>query len=106
MDNESYNTNVSLIDIPVTLRANFLKYFYANSGVLFDIDISDSNTIDDQSGIGAMLGVGLNYDFGFGASIFINPYIKMHSIIPFSQEGSIHQRLTESAVRFGITYQL
>lgn len=106
MDNESYNTHVSLLDIPVTLRANFLKYFYANSGVLFDIDISDSNAIDNQSGIGGMFGVGAKYDFDFGASIFINPYLKMHSVIPFSQEGSIQQRLTESAIRFGITFQL
>jgi hypothetical protein len=106
INNEPYNTNVSLLDIPVTLRANFLNYFYANSGVLFDIDISDSNTIDNQSGLGGMFGVGAKYDFGFGASVFINPYFKMHSIIPFSKEGSIQQRLTESAIRFGITYQL
>ncbi|MEL7834245.1 hypothetical protein [Fodinibius sp. Rm-B-1B1-1] len=106
INNESYNTEVALLDIPVTLRANFLEYFYANSGVLLDIDVSNSNAIDDQSGIGGTFGVGAKYDLGFGASIFINPYFKMHSIIPFSQEGSMHQRLTESAIRFGFTYQL
>jgi len=106
MDNEPHKTEVALLDIPVTLRANFLEYFYANSGVLVDIDVSDSNLIDNQSGIGGTFGVGVKYDFDFGASIFINPYFKMHSIIPFSKQGSIHQRLIESAIRFGIAYQL
>lgn len=106
MNNEPYNTEVVLLNIPVSLRANFLEYFYANSGVLLDFDVSNSNAIDNQSGIGGMFGVGANYDFDFGASIFINPYFKMHSIIPFAKEGSIHQRITESAIRFGITYQL
>lgn len=103
---DPYNTEVSLIDIPVTLRANFWKYFYANSGILLDIDISDPNSIDNQSGIGGMFGVGAKYDFDSGVSVFINPYFKLHSIIQSSPEGSIQERLTESAIRFGITYQL
>mgnify|MGYP000353093974 FL=1 len=111
MNNESTNTDVSLLNIPVTVRANFLKYFYANSGILVDIEMSNSDNIDDnsglaidnQSGIGGMIGVGAKYDFDFGASIFVNPYFKMHSIIPKSQ---FDQRISESAIRFGITYQL
>ncbi len=111
MNNESTNTEVSLLNIPVTVRANFLNYFYANGGILVDIELKNSDNIDDnsglaienQSGVGGMVGVGAKYDFDFGASLFVNPYFKMHSIIP---KGQFDQRILESAIRFGITYQL
>lgn len=109
IENDSRTTKASILDIPVTLRAHFLKYFFTNGGVLLDIDLSDSydsNSIENQSGIGGMFGVAGTYDFGFGASIFINPYVKIHSVIPFQQGGSSHQRIIESSIRFGITYRI
>ncbi|NGP89941.1 hypothetical protein [Fodinibius halophilus] len=102
---EPYFTDVSLIDIPISLRANFLQIFYANSGVLFDIDISQANAVDNQSGIGWMAGLGANYEFDSGTSIFVNPYVKLHSIFPFSAKRSTHQRVLEAAIRFGVTYK-
>jgi hypothetical protein len=105
MDNSPRKANFSLINIPVTLRANFLRYLFLNGGLILDIDASKNFPIDSQTGIGAILGVAIKYDFNFGVSAFINPYTKVHSLIPFSFE-NYHQRLWENGLRIGITYDL
>jgi len=101
----NYSANLSLVNIPVTLRVNFLKYFFVNGGILFEMDASTSSPIDGQTGIGSILGLGIKYDFKSGLSAFINPYLKAHSLVPFSS-GDNHQRLMESGFRFGLMYKL
>jgi len=101
----SYGANFSLINIPVTLRVNFLKYCFLNGGILFDIDASSSSPIDSQSGIGSILGLGIKYDFKCGITAFANPYFKVHSLVPFSSD-DYHQRLMESGFRFGLMCKL
>jgi len=105
IDGESYESDFSIINIPIAVRANFLKYLFINGGLIVDIDASKDSAIDSQTGIGGLLGFGANYDFGFGASIFVNPYLKAHSLIPFSGENS-PQRVMESGIRIGVTYKL
>lgn len=100
-----YNAALSLLNIPLTLRANFLTYFFANGGLLLDIDISESSPIDSQTGIGAMIGIGAKYDFKGGASVFINPYLKFHSLLPFSP-GNHHKKIFESGIRLGFVFNL
>lgn len=99
-----HNIYISLISVPATLRANFLKYFFANGGLLLDFDLNSSSPVRYQSGIGCLLGVAAKYDFKFGASIYFNPFIKYHSVIPFSSED--YNRLTEVGFRLGLTYNL
>ncbi len=101
----NYNANFSLINVPVTLRVNFLKYCFINGGLLFDIDASRSGPIDRQTGIGSVFGLGVKYDFKCGATVFANPYCKVHSLVPFSSD-DYHQRLMESGFRFGLMYKL
>ncbi|MEN8119198.1 MAG: hypothetical protein ABFS35_02580 [Bacteroidota bacterium] len=105
MDNSPYPASLSLINIPVTARLNFLKYLFINGGFLFDIDISNSSPVDSQTGIGAIAGLGINYDFNFGVSLFANPYLKANALLPFSFE-NYPQRLMESGFRFGVMYKL
>lgn len=105
MDVFPYPASLSLINIPVGLRLNFLKYFFINGGLLFDIDISNSSPVNEQTGIGSSVGLGIEYDFNFGVSIFVNPYLKAHTLLPFSQV-NYPQRLMESGFRFGIMYKL
>ncbi len=97
--------DLSLINIPVTLRANFLKYFFVNGGLIVDIDASSDSPIDNQTGIGALIGVALKYDCKSGISLFLNPYTKIHSLIPFA-DTEYHQRIWENGIRLGITYTL
>ena len=95
---------VEILSIPMTVRANFWNYFFANGGAILSFDISKNNVpIDSQTGLGAMLGVGIKYDFNSGLSIFVNPYTKMHSLVPFSSD-NIHERLWENGIRIGVTY--
>lgn len=95
----------SLINIPVTLRANFLKYFFVNGGLIIDIDPSTNSPIDKQSGIGSLIGISVKYEFNNGVSLYLNPYTKIHSLIPFS-DTEYHQRIWENGIRLGITYKL
>lgn len=102
---DPYSANLSLLNIPLTLRANFLTYFFANGGLLLDIDISENSPIDSQTGIGAMMGIGAKYDFKGGASVFINPYLKFHSLLPFFPDNH-HKKIFESGIRLGFVFNL
>lgn len=86
----------SLYDVPVGARATFLKYFFANGGLIFDL-----NT---RPGLGFSIGVGVKYDFKCGLSVFFNPYAKIHGF--FTNINSCNNNLTENVWRCGITYQL
>ncbi|PKP12078.1 MAG: hypothetical protein CVU09_00855 [Bacteroidetes bacterium HGW-Bacteroidetes-4] len=103
LENTSRPANFSLINVPFSLRANFLKYFFMNGGLILDIDASTSSSIDNQTGIGTLLGFAAKYDFSFGLTAFVNPYFKVHSIMPF-QDSDHHQRVWENGVRLGLTY--
>lgn len=100
----SYST-LSLIDIPVGLRAGFWKYAFINGGLLLDLDLMNNSPVSNQTGIGLMLGVGLKYDFNFGGSVFFNPYGKIHSLLPLGFDKN-NDRILESGLKFGITYKL
>jgi hypothetical protein len=104
MDNTPHTENFSLIDIPLTLRVNFLKYCFINGGVGLDMDAGKFGTIDSQTGIGVNLGLGLKYSFKIGLSVFANPYFKVHSLISFSSVEN-PQRLMESGFKFGLIYR-
>ena len=106
MDNTPYGDSFSLINIPLTFRINFLRYCFINGGILFDMDAGNL-PVDSQTGIGGLLGLGLKYDFKSGVSVFVNPYLKAHSLIPFSSSEN-HQRLMEdgNSFRFGMVYRL
>ena len=101
----SYTANFSLLEIPFSVRLDFLKYFFLNTGIFVNMDLSSNNSVDSQSGIGVMAGIAAKYDFKFGLSIFVNPYLKAHSLIAFQKDN--HQlHLMESGIRLGISYRL
>lgn len=105
IDTTPEKTDISLISVPVTVRANFARFFFVNGGLLLNKDIKSSNRIDAQSGIGGLLGIAAKYDFDFGLSVFANPYVKIYTLVPFDSENH-HGRLLESGMRFGVTYNL
>lgn len=95
--------DVQVINIPLTVRANFWNYFFANGGLLVDIDVTKNRDADAQNGLGAMMGIGGNYDFPSGVSVFVNPYVKVHSLLHFGSD-NIHYRLGNVGVRLGVMY--
>jgi len=105
-DDTPYKSTFKFVSIPVTLKMNFLKYFFVNGGCLLDIDThSSESSIDNQTGLGVILGVGVKYDFKFGGTLFANPYLKCHSLVHFLPDNH-HEKLVESGIRFGVTYNL
>jgi len=104
-DRTDFTTHLSLIDIPMSLRANFLNYFFVNGGFFLELEPKTSDYIDHQAGIGGLFGIGAKYDFDFGGSVYINPYLKLHALLPFAPEDN-QQKLYESGLRIGFTYSL
>ena len=96
---------VNIVSVPVLVRANFWKYFFINAGALVDIDLTDSQYLDKQNGLGLKLGFGFRYRFEPGFGIFFNPTLVSHSLIPFSGD-QYHERLFESGIRLGLSYAL
>ena len=72
---------------------------------MLNIDVSPGSSISNQTGLGILAGLAGKYDFASGISLFINPYLKMHSLLPMST-GNYHQRVLESGFRAGVTYDL
>lgn len=105
VDVTRYDEGLSLISIPVTARINFLKYFFINGGVLLEWETKTSGPIDNQSGIGAIGGIGAKYELNNGLGAFINSYYKFHALVPFSAERDDHRwKIIEGGLRVGITY--
>ncbi len=95
----------SLFTLPATLRVTFLKYFFVNGGLFLGFGGGNSTSVANQNGVGINLGLGLKYDFKRNLSLFVNPYTKVHSLIPFTSVEA-RQRLFESGFRFGILIRL
>lgn len=102
---EAEKVKLSLIGIPLTIRANFLKYGFVNGGLHLDLDTSSGHNVDNQTGLGVMLGAGVKYDFNSSLSIFVNPYIRMHALLPFMPK-QYHLRICDGGFRIGISYNL
>ena len=100
-----YDERFSLISIPITARINFLKYFFINGGALLEWQTKASGPIDNQSGLGAIGGIGAKYELNNGLGAFINNYYKFHALLPFSAERDDYRwKIIEGGVRVGITY--
>lgn len=101
-----FDGNISVIDIPIGVRATFGKYFFINGGGLIDFTATNSVPISSQSGIGLYGGLGVVADFDFGGSLFLNPYIKLHSLIPFGNWKEQDRIFETLGVKIGFTYKL
>jgi hypothetical protein len=98
-------SNFALLDIPLTVRVNFLHYLFANGGLLVAIDPNKSDPIGKQTGLGEMVGLGAKYEFKAGLSLFVNPYMKFYSNI-LHKDQHRHFKLSEGGFRFGIAFNL
>ena len=101
----STHDRFSLISIPATIRLNFMKYFFLKGGLFLGFGGGNSTSVENQNGIGLNLGLGIKYNLNSKLSIFVNPYAKVHSIIPFTSVGG-EGRLVESGFKIGILVRL
>lgn len=98
--------NVTILSIPVSVRVNFLKYLFFNGGALIGIDLTRNSSISDQNGLGFIVGFGAEYNFKSGISIFVNPYSRYHTFVMIPAAKGHKNRLNETGIRIGITYEL
>lgn len=94
---------VELVSLRAGLRYSFLRFLYLNGGLLLDFE-AENEVIDSQSGIGLGIGIGGEYMFPSGFTIFANPYLNQHALLPFQKEPS-HQRLLDAGIRLGVGYR-
>lgn len=104
----SKKSNSTMASIPLTLRANFLRFFFVNAGPLADFDLGAYDpeffgTERYQSGLGYVAGVGVKYGFKFGGQLFINPYFKRRAIKAFS-ESEDRLKMDEAGIRVGVYF--
>jgi hypothetical protein len=104
-DDISRDVSVRLWSVPILFRLNLWKYFFLQSGTTIDMDNSDESDLTNQSGLGFNLGLGVNYDFEFGGSLFVVPYFESHALIEFDQD-KYPTRITEAGIRIGLMYKI
>lgn len=93
------HSNFSLITIPATLKARFLKFFFIEGGGIVDIYTGPNARIDNQAGLGVELGYGIQYEMTSGWTFTVSHYARMHSLLSFMGED---QHLWENGLRFGV----
>lgn len=97
--------SISMLSVPVFANFTFLKYLYADAGVIADFETNyhpNSSITPDQSGIGLDLGIGGKYNFN-RMTVFVNPFLQWHAVIAFQNEGS--GSLLDAGIKFGIGYR-
>nr|WP_319399610.1 outer membrane beta-barrel protein [uncultured Carboxylicivirga sp.] len=101
IDHTQRSESFGLIDIPLTLKADFMKYLFVNGGALVSLDTSTSNSVSSQTGLGFVVGLGAQYPFKCGATLFVNPYYKLRAVVGTD---SNQQHTEDSGTRIGVVY--
>lgn len=86
IDMSPKTNDLSLLYIPLFLKANMSRYFFVNGGLIIDYDITRNKIISSQSGIGSGIGLGTNIVNRENFGIQLNPYLNVHGIIRIKQE--------------------
>lgn len=87
--------DINMVNIPVGLRVDFLKYGFVNSGILVDLT--------NEPGIGSYFGAGMKIESEVGMGLYVNPYVKIHSIVPVNFNQNV-DRIIETGIKIGVTY--
>lgn len=94
---------LSIIDIPIGLRMVFFKYLFINAGAVFSFDLTQNLEASKQSGLGAYVGIGAQYQFKNNIYTCFNYYLKGRSLIDFTSE-RYHSKLFETGIKLGAGY--
>jgi hypothetical protein len=94
---------IKMITIPAIAKFTFLKYLYADFGLLLDFqtNYSTASAAPNQSGIGFEGGLGAKYNFG-SVQVFVDPYFQYHGLTQFNKGQGFE--LLNSGVKFGVGY--
>lgn len=90
------NQVMNMASVPFKLRFEAGKYIFFNGGLTAALSKGDSGV----SGIGAGIGVGVQFKIAKQLSLYFNPQANLHGLIP----DGLH--LGESNITFGLSYPL
>jgi hypothetical protein len=95
-----------MISVPFYGNYTFLRYLFANAGVVIDLETKihrpENRSIDSQSGIGFGFGIGGQYHFK-KMTVLVNPFFQKHALVPFAIN-KYPERLAELGVKLGLGY--
>jgi opacity protein-like surface antigen len=95
--------NFGMISVPVTARLDFLKFLFADAGILAGLQTGSSEA-DDMTGLGFTAGVGVQYRFKSDILIRLRVYGNQYALLHFAPE-NYPQTLYNSGVTLGIGYR-
>lgn len=94
--NQTEDIDCHVVNLPIGVRVGFLNVGFVNGGLLVDI-------AQHEPGIGSYFGFGIKLESEVGYGIFVNPYVKMHSILPVNFDQNA-DRILEAGIRLGMSY--
>ena len=92
-----------MISVPVTARVDFLKWFFADAGVLVGIQPGLSD-IENMTGLGATLGAGIQYNFKSDLFVRVRAYASQYGLMHFIPD-DYPRTMTNAGVTAGIGYR-
>ena len=101
---ETYTSsgNFGMMALPVIVRFDFLKYIFADAGVIAGLQ-TDSYDADNLSGLGFTAGLGLSYTFKSDIMITARAYTTEFGLLHFNPEEYPHT-LLNTGLTLGIGY--
>lgn len=94
--------NLGIVTVPIFVNYSFWKYFFIHGGPMINIQHTGF-TNDNQTGIGALLGVGLQYNFN-NFLIYASPNMSFHTLVPLAETERYHDKLIQQGFQFGFGY--
>jgi hypothetical protein len=90
--------DVQLIYIPLLIKASLGKYFFIDGGFIGDVDVTNNKYITNQSGLGASLGMGIEFPLSGKFFIQLNPYLNFHGLLLTDKE-DYSERIFDSGIK-------
>lgn len=92
--------HIKLLSIPLNFRLKMKRNFFVSAGIQYDqeIDISEDNQLDDQTGVGINIKFGKDFRLSDKTILSLSPEIIIHSIIP-SHPTPFHDNMVEIGLR-------
>ncbi len=94
--------NFGVITVPVSARFDFLKWFFADAGLI--ASLSTGTSYSEMTGLGITLGAGFQYNFKSDVFIRIRAYAGQYALLHFMPEDNPYT-LWNSAATIGLGYR-
>lgn len=95
----------NLLEIPVGLKINLVKYLFIKGDILLDFNLGSKTTSNTRSGIGFQASAGLQFPFQSGLNVYLSPFYNGRSILPFSYPTN-NDPIISAGLRIGMSYRI